>query len=122
MSVALSLACCLPACGTRPCAFSPPIPRLDRPLALLAAPPLARSLAVLSDPLHGRPRLQLAPTYDYVAPCFPPAYDIFGAICAEHHRQLCSMVDFIGLCADNLANSDILKVGLLGHHERGELW
>lgn len=55
---------------------------------------------------------QLAPTYDYVAPCFPPAYDIFGAICAEHHRQLCSMVDFIGLCADNLANSDILKVML----------
>ncbi|KAL4437795.1 hypothetical protein ABPG77_005707 [Micractinium sp. CCAP 211/92] len=55
---------------------------------------------------------QLAPTYDFVAPCFPPEYDIFGAICREHHRQLCSMVDFIGLCADNLANSDILKVML----------
>ncbi|PSC69331.1 exocyst complex component Sec6 [Micractinium conductrix] len=53
---------------------------------------------------------QLAPIYDHVAPCFPPSYRIFPHICAEHHRQLGSMVDFIGLCADNLANSDILKV------------
>lgn len=30
-------------------------------------------------------------------------------VCAEHHRQLSSMIDFIGLCADNLANADILK-------------
>ena len=54
--------------------------------------------------------LQLAPIYDHVSPCFPPHYRIFGVICAEHHKQLSSMIDFIGLCADNLANSDILKV------------
>ena len=54
---------------------------------------------------------QLAPVYDHVAPCFPPAYRIFGVVAGEHHRQLASMVDFIGLCADNLANADILKVG-----------
>ena len=58
-------------------------------------------------PLHAP---QLAPVYDHVSPCFPPDYRIFGVICAEHHRQLASMIDFIGLCADNLANSDILKV------------
>lgn len=54
---------------------------------------------------------QLAPIYDHVAPCFPPEYRIFGVVCSEHHRQLSSMIDFIGLCADNLANADILKVG-----------
>ncbi|KAI7841448.1 hypothetical protein COHA_004843 [Chlorella ohadii] len=53
---------------------------------------------------------QLAPIYDHVSPCFPPEYRIFGVVCAEHHRQLSSMIDFIGLCADNLANADILKV------------
>lgn len=54
--------------------------------------------------------LQLPDIYDFVVPCFPPDYHIFSAICTEYHRQLDSMVDFIGLCADNLANSDILKV------------
>ena len=33
---------------------------------------------------------------------------------SDNVRQLGSMVDFIGLCADNLANSDILKVGRAG--------
>lgn len=54
---------------------------------------------------------QLADIYDYATPCFPPDYRIFGVICAEYHQQLSSMLDFIGLCADNLANGDILKVG-----------
>lgn len=54
--------------------------------------------------------VQLADIYDFVTPCFPPDYHIFGVVCAEYHRQLGSMVDFIGLCAENLANSDILKV------------
>lgn len=53
---------------------------------------------------------QLADVYDYVAPCFPPSYRIFGAVVGEYHRQLGSMLDFVGLCGDNLANSDILKV------------
>jgi hypothetical protein len=68
--------------------------------------------------------------YDHVSPCFPPNYRIFGVICAEHHRQLASMIDFIGLCADNLANSDILKVRLKGaegacelcEQQRGQWW
>ncbi|KAI3425101.1 hypothetical protein D9Q98_008479 [Chlorella vulgaris] len=62
---------------------------------------------------------QLVPIYDHVAPCFPPSYRIFGVVCAEHHRQLASMIDFIGLCADNLANADILKVmqWLAGYQE-----
>ena len=54
--------------------------------------------------------VQLADIYDFVTPCFPPDYHIFGVVCAEYHRQLGSMVDFVGLCAENLANSDILKV------------
>ncbi len=54
--------------------------------------------------------LQLAEVYDHVRPCFPPHYRIFSAICAEYHRQLGSMVDYVGLCASNLANADILKV------------
>lgn len=58
--------------------------------------------------------VQLAPIYDHVAPCFPPNYRIFGVICAEHHRQLSSMIDFIGLCAENLANADILKASCRG--------
>eukprot|EP00887_Chlorella_sp_A99_P000004 scaffold16.g4.t1 len=39
--------------------------------------------------------------------------EILGAadeLVVQYHRQLGSMIDFIGLCADNLANSDILKV------------
>lgn len=60
---------------------------------------------------------QLVPIYDHVAPCFPPSYRIFGVVCAEHHRQLASMIDFIGLCADNLANADILKAGLRGRED-----
>lgn len=82
------------------------------PTASIHAPPCCTCRAA-SRPFLALP-LQLAPTYDFVAPCFPPEYDIFGAICGEHHRQLGSMVDFIGLCADNLANSDILKVGRAG--------
>lgn len=53
---------------------------------------------------------QLAEVYDYVVPCFPPHYAIFDTVWGHYHRQLGSMIDFVGLCVDNLANSDILKV------------
>lgn len=52
----------------------------------------------------------LVDCYDYVAPCFPPDYQIFSHIAGEYHRQLGLMIDFIGLCSDNLANGDIIKV------------
>ena len=53
---------------------------------------------------------QLVDIYDHAAPCFPPRYHFFGYVCAEYHKQLSSMIDYVGLCAANLANSDILKV------------
>jgi len=52
----------------------------------------------------------LVDVYDYVSPCFPPEYQIFHYIVEEYHKQFCSMIDFIGLCTDNLANVDILRI------------
>ena len=63
--------------------------------------------------------VQLVEIYDHAAPCFPPAYRFFGFVCAEYHKQLGSMIDYIGLCAENLANSDILKAGRAAADLRG---
>ncbi len=54
--------------------------------------------------------MQLADIYDYVTPCFPPEYHIFDVIFHQYHEHLAFMVDCIGACAEQLANSDILKV------------
>jgi exocyst complex component 3 len=52
----------------------------------------------------------LSEVRDLVVPCFPPSYQIFGVVCAEYHRQLGAMLDFIGVCAANLSNGEILRV------------
>ncbi len=54
--------------------------------------------------------VQLADIYDYVTPCFPEKYRIFRVIFKEYHQHLSYMLDCIGACAEQLANSDILKV------------
>ena len=53
--------------------------------------------------------VQLADIYDFVSPCFPENYAIFRVIFAEYHQHLAFMLDCIGACAQQLANSDILK-------------
>lgn len=59
--------------------------------------------------------VQLADIYDYVTPCFPEKYRIFKVIFKEYHQHLSYMLDCIGACAEQLANSDILKVTLQHH-------
>ncbi|KAK9827315.1 hypothetical protein WJX81_003676 [Elliptochloris bilobata] len=54
--------------------------------------------------------VQLADIYDFVSPCFPEKYAIFRVIFAEYHQHLAFMLDCIGACAQQLANSDILKI------------
>ena len=54
--------------------------------------------------------MQLADIYDYVSPCFPEKYHIFRVIFREYHQHLAFMLDSIAACAQELANSDILKV------------
>ena len=54
--------------------------------------------------------VQLADIFDYVTPCFPEKYGIFKVIFQEYHQHMSFMLDCIGCCADQLANSDILKV------------
>ena len=54
--------------------------------------------------------MQLADIFDYVTPCFPEKYGIFKVIFKEYHQHLSFMLDCIGCCAEQLANSDILKV------------
>ena len=53
--------------------------------------------------------VQLADIYDFASPCFPENYAIFRVIFAEYHQHLAFMLDCIGACAQQLANSDILK-------------
>ena len=55
--------------------------------------------------------VQLADIFDYVTPCFPEKYGIFRVIFREYHQHLSFMLDCIGCCAEQLSNSDILKVG-----------
>lgn len=57
--------------------------------------------------------VQLADIFDYVTPCFPEKYDIFRVIFKEYHQHLSFMLDCIGCCSEQLANSDILKVTIL---------
>jgi hypothetical protein len=45
-----------------------------------------------------------------VTPCFPEKYGIFKVIFKEYHQHLSFMLDCIGCCSEQLANSDILKV------------
>ncbi|BDA50552.1 Exocyst complex component 3 [Coccomyxa sp. Obi] len=52
----------------------------------------------------------LADIFDYVTPCFPEKYRIFKVIFKEYHQHLSYMLDCMGACAEQLANSDILKV------------
>mmetsp|Transcript_19085 Transcript_19085/g.53180 ORF Transcript_19085/g.53180 Transcript_19085/m.53180 type:complete len:779 (+) Transcript_19085:187-2523(+) len=52
----------------------------------------------------------MADVYDYVTPCFPPDYAIFEEIWSNYHRQFGSMLNMIGSKADDLGNSDILRV------------
>ncbi|KAK9812960.1 hypothetical protein WJX72_006516 [[Myrmecia] bisecta] len=54
--------------------------------------------------------IQLADIYDYVTPCFPEKYRIFSVIWKEYHQHMAFMLDCVGACAQQLANSDILKV------------
>lgn len=68
--------------------------------------------------------MQLADIYDYVTPCFPPEYHIFEVIFRQYHEHMAFMLDCIGACAEQLANSDILKVGVLiadNHPLRGSI-
>jgi len=58
--------------------------------------------------------IQLADIYDFVSPCFPEKYAIFRVIFTEYHQHLAFMLDCIGACAQQLANSDILKARLAG--------
>lgn len=51
----------------------------------------------------------LADIFDYVTPCFPEKYRIFKVIFKEYHQHLSYMLDCMGACAEQLANSDILK-------------
>lgn len=53
---------------------------------------------------------ELADVYDFVAPCFPPSYKIFTVIFKQYHDQLDKMLHYIGCCATELANADILRV------------
>ena len=53
--------------------------------------------------------VQLADIYDYVTPCFPEKYRIFRVIFKEYHQHMSYMLDCMGACAEQLANSDILK-------------
>ncbi len=53
--------------------------------------------------------VQLADIYDYVTPCFPEKYRIFRTVFREFHQHLSYMLDCMGACAEQLANSDILK-------------
>eukprot|EP00873_Tetraselmis_striata_P017379 jgi/Tetstr1/437643/TSEL_026310.t1 len=53
---------------------------------------------------------ELADVYDYVLPCFPPEYAVFGDIWQAYHRQFGAMLNMIGSLADALSNADILKV------------
>ena len=62
--------------------------------------------------------VQLADIFDYVTPCFPEKYGIFKVIFKEYHQHMSFMLDCIGCCADQLANSDILKVPYSACHPR----
>ncbi|RMZ56271.1 hypothetical protein APUTEX25_002461, partial [Auxenochlorella protothecoides] len=55
-------------------------------------------------------RSRLPDVYEYVQVCFPPSYSVFEVVSAEYCTHLASMLDFIGLCAEQLANEDILRV------------
>ena len=48
-----------------------------------------------------------------MSPCFPEKYRIFHVIWRQYHENLAFMMDCMGACAQQLANGDILKVGLV---------
>lgn len=53
---------------------------------------------------------ELGDLYDEVQHCFPPHYKIFTVVFKQYHKQLDDMLHYIGCCATELANADILKV------------
>ena len=89
----------------------PPLPSAPLPALAVGRRPLLQRNMGIRDPTCCLP-LQLADIYDYVSPCFPEKYRIFHVIWRQYHENLAFMMDCMGACAQQLANGDILKVGL----------
>lgn len=53
---------------------------------------------------------ELAQIYDYVEPCFPPSFKMFPTLWSRYHLQFASMLDSLGLKANNISNRDILSI------------
>jgi len=52
----------------------------------------------------------LADAYDYVAPCFPPKYNIFETLFFMYHLQVAIVIDAIGCKAKSLSTKGALRV------------
>lgn len=52
----------------------------------------------------------LAMVYDYVAPCFPPSYNIFESMFQLHHVHVATVIDTLGQYANKLSNGGALKI------------
>eukprot|EP00899_Mesostigma_viride_P002764 jgi/Mesvir1/12489/Mv08103-RA.2 len=53
---------------------------------------------------------QLIDVYDYVVPCFPPRFELFGIVALSFHMHFAAMLKSFSDRAEDLSNTDILKV------------
>ncbi|MEW5306963.1 MAG: hypothetical protein WDW36_009390 [Sanguina aurantia] len=53
---------------------------------------------------------ELAAVYDYVAPCFPPAYTVFENVSQTYHVHFAIVIDVLGRRATTLSNKGSLRV------------
>ncbi|GMH41556.1 hypothetical protein BSKO_09466 [Bryopsis sp. KO-2023] len=90
--------------------LDPPASASDGEEADVQNPPVLES--IVPEILDQATKLseELAGTYDYVAPCFPPDYDVFRTLWSRYHLNFASVVDSLGLRASRIANRDILGV------------